>query len=68
MHIRYYVDLTQYERNELEALLSGGEHPRTVAQAGTAPSGGGSRGERRENRHQCSGRWLDRKRRFVEGT
>jgi hypothetical protein len=27
MNVRYRVDLTQYERNQLGALLSGGKHP-----------------------------------------
>jgi Homeodomain-like domain len=27
MNVRYRVELTQYERNELGALLSGGKHP-----------------------------------------
>ena len=27
MNVRYRVELTQYERNELVALLSGGKHP-----------------------------------------
>ena len=27
MNVRHRVDLTQYERNELEALLSGGKQP-----------------------------------------
>ena len=27
MNLRYRVELTQYERNELLALLSGGKHP-----------------------------------------
>ena len=27
MNVRYRVELTQYERNELLALLSGGKHP-----------------------------------------
>jgi transposase len=27
MNVRYHVELTQYERNELMALLSGGKHP-----------------------------------------
>jgi hypothetical protein len=27
MNVRYRVTLTQYERDELEMLLSGGKHP-----------------------------------------
>ena len=27
MNVRYRVELTQYERNELGAFLSGGKHP-----------------------------------------
>jgi hypothetical protein len=56
MNVRYRVELTQYERNELGALLSGGQAPGAEAQAGTDPAGHGRRCQRRGHRHQRRGR------------
>ena len=70
MNIRYRVDLTQYERNELGALLSGGEHPSRVlkrAQILLAADQGVS-DEKIATSVRVGGSTVYRtKRRFVEG-
>jgi transposase len=70
MNIRYRVDLTQYERNELGALVSGGEHPSRVlkrAQILLAADQGVS-DEKIATSVRVGGSTVYRtKRRFVEG-
>jgi transposase len=70
MNVRYRVELTQYERNELAALLSGGEHPSRKlkrAQILLAADAGVSDGDIAMSVGVGESTVYRTKRRFVEG-